>query len=213
MAFPTTSTLDAFDRANEDPLANGTWGGISYNNGDKFKISSNTCVPETSTLYNTQYWNTSFNADQEAFITINTKGSVDGDAIWFDMRIQNVGTTSMSGYEIAFSNSLAGTDTITVYRIDNMGFTALGAAISQEITVGDSVGVSIIGSLITVWYKAGAGSWINIGMRTDSTYGAGYIGIGASGHAVPAIVLDTFGGGNALKGILTTRSNYWGNAY
>lgn len=201
-AFPITSILDSFNRANEGPPPSASWGGRLYSSGFQFKVSSNALILENGSANGdskTDYWGASFSADQEAYITVSTKSTnVSQYPIWFDMRMQTPGTSGLDGYEVAFFPVAgAANDTIQMYRIDNESFTTLGGLITQEVSAGDSVGVSVIGSTITVWYKASAGSWTSLGTQTDATYGsAGYIGIGAADTTSPTWVLDNFGGGS-----------------
>ena len=65
------------------------------------------------------------------------------------------------------------------------------------MSAGDSIGMSMVGSTITVYYKASGGSWTSLGTRTDSTYtAAGRLQLGQwlSSSGV-ASTIDNFGGG------------------
>jgi hypothetical protein len=81
-----------------------------------------------------------------------------------------------------------------VYRVDDNSNTLLGSSFSQAFTDGDSIGITHVGSTITIYFKSGAGSWTSLGTRTDGTYtGAGRIAIG--GFDSTSLTFDDFGGG------------------
>ena len=132
------------------------------------------------------WWNVgNLGPNVEVYATMSTFGPT---RLYF--RLQQEGTAGFDGYAI-----LAYTDNnFYVYRVDNGSQTQLGAAISQTFASGDSIGASMVGSLITVYYKAAAGSWTSMGTRTDGTYtGAGKIGVAIFDNISGAI--DNFGGG------------------
>ncbi len=105
-------------------------------------------------------------------------------------RTVNLGGGTLNGYYL-FVNSTSA----KLYRIDSGTNTQLGADFTQTIATGDSFGMSLVGSTITVYFKAAAGSWTSLGTRTDATYSAaGKIGIrGADGTNIS--LADDFGGG------------------
>lgn len=185
--FPTTSILDNFNRANEGPPPTG-W--ITVNNGHK--IVSNQLVPN-SNAYSDSYWNTSYGPDMEAYVTIVTKEST-GNSIGLQVRVQP-SDSYKAYYLLTEISSGASDDTIKIkYWNGSTGSTL--ATYTQEITNGDSIGISAVGSTITAWYKSGAGAWIELGHVTDtSETRAGYIEL-FNDSSTP--VFDDFGGGNYL---------------
>jgi len=198
-AYPTTGILDNFNRANEGPPPSASWSDLYGLGADyQLKVVSNQAVPNALDPANdraTNYWNpTTFGPDCEVYCTIATETLIDIGEIGLWVRATGVGSiATVSGYYVEYDRTTGG-DHFDVIRVDNEAETQLGASISQELSAGDSFGVSMIGDTITVWYKSGAGAWTNIGERTDSTYqDAGYIGIiwwdSTDG------VLDNFGGG------------------
>ncbi len=202
MAFPTTSILDAFNRADENPLGNGTWSALSIIGGTaRLKLVTNQAAGTTAGL-NSNYWSAAtFGPDTEVFATIPTLSGNTHDVY---LRLANAGSASVNGYMVE-ADALGGT--VTVYRIDASTPTALGAPISQTITAADSLGASIVGSTITAWYKVGAGAWTSLGTRSDATYSAaGNIGASIDGTTGR---LDDFGGGTIAAGtfahIVTTQ--------
>ncbi len=200
MAFPTTAVLDNFNRT-ENPLSDGgkwtggTWGstGVLATNG--------TQVYYTGTSSNPQYYRNdqTYGPDCEVYCTVAVKPGSNSGFGWLHARIQQVGSAAADGYVIRIVEVVAGTDTVEIYRLDNGSFTLLGSAFSQELAAGDSVGFEAVGSTLSVYYKASAGSWTSLGSRTDTTYAsAGYIGIGGATNT--AFRLDDFGGGTVATG-------------
>lgn len=186
--FPLTPIIDTFTRANSTGLG-ANWGNLS----GSMNISSNAALPITGASgTNKYYWLlSSFLADEEAYVTISNKGS-NGDDLQVLVRFD---PTSKKGYKI--EPDIAGGQ-IYVYRQDP-GEVLLGAAIAQAFSTGDSIGMSIVGSTITVYYKASGGSWVSKGTRTDTTYTAGgSIGLGSftGAGATPDIKFTNFGGGS-----------------
>ena len=133
-----------------------------------------------------------FAADQEAWTPLLAiGGGVDSSGVL--LRITDPTGTPQGYSTLAFK----GSGIIQVYRINgDSNHTQLGANISQTISNGDSIGASIIGSMITVYYKVGAGAWIPLDTRTDATYSsAGYLGLWADGGSIGSAQFSSFGGG------------------
>jgi hypothetical protein len=191
--FPTNGLLDNFNRADESPLGNGNWTELLSSAHDSARIVSNAVVRVGTVQKAGMYWSASqFTANQEVYFTISTKTDQ-----WMDLllRLTNPAGSPFNGYAISIEVS-AGTDVIAVNRKDDDANTLLGSTFSQEITNGDGVGASIVGSTITVYYRSGAGAWTALGTRTDSTYsGAGHIGFAGNQNGT-SWTMDDFGGGS-----------------
>jgi len=200
MPFPTTALLDDFSGPNEDPIVS-HWIGplLSTDSGQLAKISNQLTNATGGGTDTSSYWDfTIFGADQEAWITVATASAVNADQYKLFGRMINPGTASVSGYELHIQKD-ASTDIWQIRRRDNLTPTTLGADMAQEISSGDSVGLSIIGTTISAYYKPAAGGWMIVGSRTDSTYTApGVIGV-KSVQTVPLAWKGTnFGGGTAI---------------
>lgn len=192
MAFPVNGVLDAFGSSSTPPT--GWTNSISTANGGLATDGSGVVKPATAGDGTSNgWWNAgTFGPDCESYCTVSTKPA-DGSPTFVYARIASPGTASPNGYLLRVT-AAAGTDTWEICRIDSGTITVLGAAGSQEIASGDKMGLEIVGSTLTAYYKAVAGSWGSLFSRTDSTYSsAGYIGLGlwfyATGRA------DDFGGG------------------
>jgi hypothetical protein len=114
-----------------------------------------------------------FGQYQEVYFTIAAE-----DASWFfhvPFCLHGTLPDTPNGYLLNV-NSQA--NTITVEKMANGVITAIGAAISQTLANGDSVGARRWGTTIEVWFKAAAGSWTLLGTREDATYSVGgYLGM------------------------------------
>lgn len=178
--FPTTPILDNFNRADEGPPPSANWTDI----GNGLEVISNQAAG-SAVGDNISYWNPiTFGPDSEVYVTIPVTDVVNG-VIYLRFN-----TGSFNGYGLIFG---ASTSSLSVIRLDGGVPTPLGAAISQAISNGDSVGLRVIGSTIKVYYKAAAGSWTFLDSRTDATYSA-------AGALLLVVVdttmrLDNFGGG------------------
>lgn len=189
-SFPVNGVLDSFNRANEGPPPSANWTtGIDGSTGG-FSVDGNAARANNATL-SSAYWNVqNFGPDIEVYVTVAAfaAGSGSPRVHW---RVLQEGTAGWDGYTLL---AYKDTNELFVYRVDNGTQTQLGAAISQTLAAGDSFGVSMTGSTITIYYKVGAGSWTSVGTRSDGTYtGAGKIAMSAFDSTQVAV--DNFGGG------------------
>lgn len=197
MAFPTTSILDDFNRANEGPPPSANWvnGGFT----DYLKVLSNQAITTPAWLGG-EMWNTDFGPDCEVYYTIaalngNTAANIDLFA-----RVQLDGGGVMTdGYAVVW---VAGSGNLIIYRTAAWSIlkSVTGA---QTLADGDSVGMSVVGTTISVYHKPSAGSWTLITTQTDSSVSsAGKIGVYVTAVTTPTntISIDDFGGGTVGGG-------------
>ena len=155
-SFPSTGVLSDFTGTNGTNPTGFTeaLGGI--------QIQSNTCAGD-SIQVNVAVWNTTYTADNvEIYMTVPTLPS---GTYTVELYIADSG---FDGYDMVADPS-AGTFQIHLLSAGSQG-AAVGAAESQAISAGDSVGFKKSGSTLQIWYKAAAGSWTQLGTdRTDST--------------------------------------------
>ena len=198
MSFPTTPILDDFNRGDTGPkIPSSCWAQTAFDTAnDGLKVSSNVAITNTLAVNNDSYWRlTNYGPDCEAYCDLVAKNTVAGSYFFFGLRL-NVPATigSRSGYVILFGNPAD--NQAQVYRLDGASTPAVGSPITVTITAGDSYGVSMVGSTITVWRKPAGGSWTSQGTATDTTYkGAGFISLGALDNTAHSYKLDNFGGG------------------
>lgn len=187
--FPLTPVLDSFTRANSTGLG-GSWQLLT----GRMDISSNAAKSTTVSGFDAYVWPTAFLADQQVYVTVSNKGS-DHDSIELHIRYN---PTTQTSYYVVYN----GNTNVELKRsssIDHTSEVTIGASITQSISTGDSLGLSVEGSTFTIWYKASAGSWTSLGTRTDTTYtAAGNIvfssyGVGGS---TPDIKFTNLGGGS-----------------
>ena len=197
MAFPVSSVIETFTGADNTQPPNSSWTNDWDGGGGGFKITTNRAVGVGG--YNTAWYSAvSYAAGCEAYITVAVLPASNSHAVGVLQRGKDLagGVGGVADGYIVFYRRQAGTDTVEVFRIDNNAYTLLGASLSQEFTAGDSLGVEIIESTITVYYKAGAGAWTSLGTRSDSTYpGGGFAGIASDGTVA---AIDDFAAGNVV---------------
>jgi parallel beta-helix repeat protein len=191
--FPTTGTLDNFNRSNEGPPPSASWANTTGLSGS-LQVTSNQAAGSSASPAagtNAAYWNvTTFGPEAEAFVTVATKpGTNQGVAV--AVRLREVGTVNVDGYRCLFVTR-SGTDEFLIQRVDNGTTTTLGAVMAQELSAGQKFGCEAIGSTIALYYYNGS-TWASLGSRTDSTYpAAGYIGADSTSTTAR---LDDFSGG------------------
>ena len=188
MAFPTTSVLDSFNRADENPLSNsGKWSSLSGLGLSDLKLLSNQCTIVTTSAESGMYWNVSTFTDSEVFVTVNTNLSTTDDHIYIGVRFNEA---TFSGYALRYRRITSGTDEILIVRLDGGELTTL-ASYSQNISNNDVLGLSVIGNSLTAYYN---GTALGVAV-TDSNYtSAGRLLLDISATLTgPGVV--NFGGG------------------
>lgn len=196
MAFPTTGVLDSFTGTNgtDLPVYSSNWSSAPTG-GVTLEIQDNAVTGTSAGSNNTNSWATTFGPDIEAYVTITTKPA-DGNIVLLLARgTQETSLLTADGYCLRFA-PVAGTDTLTIQRIDNGGQTSISSAFSQEVSNGDSIGLEIVGSTLTAYYKPSGGNWTALGTATDSTYTtSGKIGLFTTSTTIR---MDNFGGGTHI---------------
>ena len=196
MAFPVTSILDDFNRANEDPLAGGWSSGPFWYGDPLHKLVSNQATAQGNGFHD-MVWGTDFAADQEIYVTIATVTNLTGIALY--ARATGVNT---SGYTNAyfyadFNNS---TGNVSLEHYDGSETVLDTANISGGLASGDSIGMECIGTSIKVYHKPSAGSWTEICSGTSSAQNvSGKIAI-TTDSAFSLYRLEDFGGGEVGGG-------------
>ncbi len=187
-SFPVNGILDNFNRADEGPPPSANWSSSIVSGHNGMKVAGNQAVSSGSS--SSAYWNTSLGPDVEVYVAFGDQD--DRQCVW--ARVINEGTVNASGYQLLLNKA---TGFLQLYRVDNGSGTQLGANFTQTIAVGDSFGMSIVGSTITVYFKPSAGSWSSLGTRSDGTYtSAGKIGMQSVDAANTTGWMDNFGGGS-----------------
>jgi hypothetical protein len=194
MAFPTTPVLDNFTGTNGDdlPVYSANWQ-ATPTGGAPLEIQSNAATGTSAGGNNTNSWATSFGPDCEVYVTISTVAAAGNVILLFARGVQTGSLATVDGYVLRYAPA-AGTDTLTIQSVTNGTQTSIGAAFSQEISAGDSIGLECVGTTLTCYYKPSGGAWGSLFSRTDSTYtAAGQIALFSTSTGVR---FDAFGGGN-----------------
>ena len=197
MFFPTNDTiLDNFNRSDSAPMTG--WTAITYLN--TMSANGTVCLADADANAGV-IWATSYDADQEAFVTISTVGTADGDthALWG--RIQDSPSIlTINAYGVEYRVTSGAPHTMRVRRVDETVATQIGDAEELTLSDGDKIGMRITGTGATVtiemWADSGSG-WELIGTVTDTSAGritsSGYIGLIADNNECR---FDDFGGGD-----------------
>lgn len=206
-AFPTTSILDNFNRANENPLSTaGSLGAPIHTSDGTCKLVSN-AVQDDSLADGTGscafYWDgANFGPGAEVYVKLVTPWQNNTSDFWLWMNGNSEGTTNVDGYQLYVPYN-TGVWYYTVYRHDNNVSTELTPSFEAGPTFadGDQIGGEITaGGTITFYYKTAAGSWgpaAGVSTRSDTTYTSGHIGA-SKGYTDTTTSLDDFGGGTIV---------------
>lgn len=194
--FPTASVLDSGTGSDENPVA-GSWSGPTVTGfGQLRRISNQFANGAGDSNDNGSYWNVgaTSSADCEVYATIPTVASGSGNWVELEARIQAVSTSGADYYAVSANFSTQGID---YWVVTNGSYTQLGVTQTLPGGVswanGDSLGLEIVGSTITAYFKASGGSWQAVSSRTDSTYSsAGHIALSIGGATAR---VTNFGGG------------------
>ena len=203
MPFPTTPVLDSFTRANESPVASG-WLGPTRPAGGQLKILSNQLLmlaPADASNSNHSYFNTSYAADQEGYVTVVTLPAAAG-GVSVTARIVSPGVGGVNFYQWTYTT---GTGWRLFVVIGN-SYTQLGStAATPVLSAGDTIGLRLIGPTLTGLAKL-SGVWTEILTINNSQITAGgFLGVEITDATA---VTDDFGGGpwvNVLQGLDTTQ--------
>lgn len=198
MAGPNgTGIIDSFTRANASTLG-AAWdddiAGLGFH--PSLYIVSNQCAKGAGGGFQSNWYLTSYGANQEVYATVPTLPDGNGGSLL--ARIQNPGTVNAAFYEVGI---MAG-DNYYLSRITDCAGGGRTLAYADDSGVacvaGDKVALSCIGSAIKLWRDSGSG-WVNIYSKTDSNINAsGYLGIWVQNITVG--ILDDFGGGTISAG-------------
>jgi hypothetical protein len=199
MAFPTTSVLDNFNDT-ENPMTG--WANLL---AAPFtgRWASNGSIAEPQDSNSNEYWTASTfgpnSTGVEVWAEIQTVASDTGSVtLW--MIYADVGSLNVDGYALTLTKVAgASNDTLQLQSVTNAVGSNIGAAFTQEVSNGDSVGFEQIGSTFTIYYKASGGSWTSLGTRSDATYsGSPNIGMSAGTDVAQNWQLTNFGGGTLV---------------
>jgi len=197
MAFPVTSLIDDFNRANAASLGAG-WSDMPSPGLPTHEIVSNQAAPPAGG-FSCNYRTTIVAADQEVWATFPVIPSLGAGRLLG--RIQNPNTGSESAYYITIFDSQD-------WYLEKSVASGLGSAVTLQTlgSAGDfqagwKVGMSIVGTTIKC-YKNTGGGWAQVGTdQTDSSVtGAGYIGFETANNTNTR--WEDFGGGASGQTLL-----------
>jgi hypothetical protein len=185
-AFPSSSAVDTFNRANETPLSDsGAWSGPVQIADIPLSLVSDAATVNTgytSQTFSSSYWLGVQQADTDIWATT---GTFNGQVILW-ARVQNPNTNNLNGYNCTFTGTSGGT--YNIHKLVNGTSTSLGSGY-VGFNNGDSVGLRVAGNTVTIYKMAsGASTWTSITSIGDtSVTGAGYTGL-AMTNATPSTI-------------------------
>jgi len=185
MAFPTTSIIDDFNRAN------GGWGAAwTTDFGDAAPVIVSNQGASSGVGWSGATYNTTYAANQEVYFTVPV--SADNRVVVYSRY------ASTNGYALDI-NTVLNTSATANFNIARVTGGALSTLVNvrQDVSSGDGIGFSVVGSTITAYYKSGAGAWTQVLQTTDATHNqSGKIGIEIFNNVQR---IDDFGGGAVVS--------------
>lgn len=183
LSFPSTPILDDFNRANEGPPPSASWTGPATGFGNNLQVVSNAVAAVGAA--GSGYWNPStLGPDSEVYATYAALGT-------FTVlgRVSSPGAT-FNGYGFQAPGA-----SVRMFRFDSGVGTQLGESIGQARSVGDILGLELVGSTLAGYVRT-SGVWSAPITQTDSTYtSAGYLALSLGGTTGS---YDDFGGGTIV---------------
>jgi hypothetical protein len=210
MAFPTTSVLENFTGTDGTTPPNSNWTNkiLDFTALSGIKIDVNQAAKNTTAYGNDAYYNVStYGPDSEAYVTVPNIPAVNAEQIVLFARLNSIGSGTTTGYALIVGHDGTAFRLWRLYKIAAGGFNLqIGSNTLQSVAAGDGVGLEIIGSTLTGYWKSGAGAYASVLSGTDSTYTtAGNIGFQeAATSSLGVIRLDNFGGGTYAGGTAKT---------
>lgn len=170
--FPagTDALIDAFTRADEDPLAGG-WLGPAVLSESQLQLLSNTAAGRATAC--NSYWNTDlFGPDTECSVEFSTIPA-NGELGMLMSRLVNIGASTTDGYASLWLSNTPNSQ-YQYYRSDNDVPTQLGVTHNQTplLVSTDLIGHSCIGDTLQHYYDTGSGFVAITDTETDNSYTA-----------------------------------------
>lgn len=203
-AFPTFSILDNFNRADENPLDNGTWDATACNaaasTARKLKIVSNQCAEADAGASNNggQWWLSELTTnDAEVFVTLATEPSaatnngfgpiLHGDGCG--------GAGTRTGFQARWVKRDTGASAFDYIVHGHAGFAGPTGhcLVIRNMAAGVKLGLQKRGSALHCWFDIGAGwQWTAASYVEANNWIEGKLGLEMQGDAGRC---DDFGGG------------------
>lgn len=194
MSFPTTPIIDAFNRANEDPLSDGgKWslGPVGFTAGDIFDLVGNEIRWDGLGSFANNYRNDlDYGPACEVYVTTPVVAASYSHTLY--LRLVDIGSGASDGYACIWSN--VGN---SIRSLTNASLSGALVSFTQLIAAGDSFGFSVQGATLQAWYKPSGGEWGQKASISNTTYpAAGKIGIRTTDATWR---FDNFGGGTIVS--------------
>lgn len=191
MAFPTTAVLDNFNTgASQSLLARTGWANTQLGAANPFTTDATPTRAGNSGLGGN--WWPLVATNYEVFLTI---------PVWvpstatIHLAARITVASAVPTYYALILSEVNPTD-FQIYKVVGGTRTALGTNLPTTVVSGDGIGLSVIGTQVTSYWKSGAGAWTQQQTLSDSSIAGPGIGIGMTMQFSGAVFIDDFGGGS-----------------
>lgn len=171
-----TTILDTFTRADSPTLGSNWSGPLTTTSRPGLAVSLNTAVQSDVAVTCESYWNTANGGTggMAAAATIVTKSNAGNGQIWVFAMGESFGTANARGYAVRANTVGAGSDTVSLHRMDNGVVSTISGPSNHEFSAGDRVAVVCTGARVQGWVKPVASStWTMLLDVADATYATG----------------------------------------
>jgi hypothetical protein len=160
---------------------------ISYGAGGTTGVRTS-ASPAFAWCYYTPTLN--YGPDCEAFVTLPVVPA--GQVLRLGARVISPGTLNYSGYFVHVHSD----GVWTVRRVTNGAApVTLATGPTLALAAGDSVGIRIVGTVVSAWYKAAAGAWQQMMSYDVSADATKHLGAGAAALEFQTQEMDNFAAG------------------
>lgn len=198
MAFPTTSVVDNFNRADEGPPPTG-WLSNGINSGSSGLSVVSNVGKDTG---NGGVWGTTYGPDCEMFLTLSTL-MANNTQVRTMICAQQTGSVAVDGYRLTFIRQDANPGFQgQLFRVDDNATTQIGSTLTDSggaLADGAKIGLEMISTNLTMYINR-SGTWASTTLTaSDATYGTGSIAVW-NAAADANMRYDDFGGGTISSG-------------
>lgn len=184
-AFPQTSILDEFNRADEGPPPSISWASIAETNG-LVVLSNQLAGDPAGSGGGIALWLTETDQDCEVYFTVVTRPGESGSVSLYARN--NISAS----YELLISRSDVDGDVVELYATGDLLETY-----SIDWQDGDSFGMQLVGSTIVSYHRPVGENFEPLGTIVDaSNLAGGYLAISMYDNTAR---IDDFGGGNITE--------------
>ncbi len=158
-------TLDAFNRADQDPVTNGTNWFIEPGQSG-LRVVGNRVTGRPAGANGQSTWNLPVGPAFESFFKIATR-PLEGESVYVSHFLSGFNTAAKKTYFLQWT-VIGGNDRFQIKKYDGTAVTQLGADILQNVVVDDALAFVITATDVVLYRKPLNGAWAVLGTRAET---------------------------------------------